>query len=266
LSSRNVFLQNKKLFLIDLDGVVCVGKENPNLISGKRLLSKVKSIGKKVLVLTNNSTSTRETIFHNLQSLSLNIQPDEIFTACVATASYLSRNFGKAKCFLIGEKGFAEEIRREGHEIVEEDRPDFVVVGVDRMLSYAKLDTAAKHLRGSAQLIGAHKSKVYMDTCGPRLSVGPILAALEYVSGKKAVTIGKPEKPMFEEAMRRAAVSPRETVMIGDQIETDIVGASRMGISSILVTTGIDNEASMKQSRVMPDLICANADEVADLV
>jgi ribonucleotide monophosphatase NagD (HAD superfamily) len=103
---------------------------------------------------------------------------------------------------------------------------------------------------------------LYMSSRGPAITVGPILRAVESGAGKKGFAVGKPSPLMFEVAMEQAGCTKRETVMIGDQEDTDVEGATRTGIDSILVRTGVyDGKARTKATAVI-----GSVDELADLI
>jgi ribonucleotide monophosphatase NagD (HAD superfamily) len=101
-----------------------------------------------------------------------------------------------------------------------------------------------------------------MSDHGPALSAGPIIKALEYGSHKKATMIGKPSSRMFNFALKRANEKAENTVMIGDQIETDLLGAKKVGIHTILVLSGVENEASITHSPIKPEFIVENVDRL----
>lgn len=252
-------LSSKKLFLFDLDGVLYVGKEAPKLIGGIRLIKKLKRKGKKIFVLTNTSTHTRESLQRTLRKLGFPIEVDEILTSSKLTSEYIKQRWDSCKCYLIGEEGFKKELESLGHKIVENEQPDIVVVGLDRNLTYEKLNKALRFLRNGAKLVSSSVARVYMDRDGAAMGVGGIVKALEYSSGKKTIGIGKPSPLMFKLALKKANVNAKDAVMIGDQIETDITGAKRLGIFSILVRTGVDKEVITEPK---PDLIIGNIDEL----
>jgi HAD superfamily hydrolase (TIGR01450 family) len=136
-------------------------------------------------------------------------------------------------------------------------------VGFDRGLSYSKLDRAVRFLRERSALIGSYGGAVFMSDNGPALSAGPIIKALEYGSHKKATLIGKPSPRMFNFALKLANQKAENTVMVGDQIETDLVGAKKVGIHTILVLSGVEDEASTAHSPIKPQLIVENVDQLA---
>jgi len=259
---RLVSLDDRKLFLLDLDGVLYVGKQRPQLLGGLQLTERLRNLQKKVIVLTNSSTDTREQLAQKLSVLGFDITLDEIVSSSYLTGQFLKEKYGNADFFLVGERGFRDELEAAGHRCKEEGTVDVVVVGTDRQLSYDKLDKGVQLLRGGAKLVASHVARVYMSDGSVKLATGPIAKALEYGSGKKIIAIGKPSAYMFRIALRIGEAIPGESVMVGDQIDTDILGAKRAGIFSILTLTGVEDIHSVKRSRIKPDLIVRNIDDI----
>jgi HAD superfamily hydrolase (TIGR01450 family) len=268
-------IKDKILFFLDLDGVLRVGKEETKLIGGVKLISKLNSSGRDFRVLSNTTTATAAEISAALKKIGLEIPPEKIFTAANLTGKYLSDRFGHCVCFLIGEIGFAEELRQHGHEVVSLENEveisprenSFVVVGLDRKLTFEKLNRAMIQIKNGAGIVASHTARQYYDTSGPTISVGPIVAALEYASKQKAIAvIGKPSPLMYEIALHQSGKKGRESAMVGDQLEIDIAGAKPLGIYGILVLTGVDTRASAIDSAIKPDLIVENVDDLTDLL
>lgn len=255
-------LSKKKLFLFDLDGVFYKGKENPIKIGGSKVIRKIRERGKKLFVITNNSTDTVATIHSNLLKFDIRVTKHEILTSGLLTAQYVHQNYGRATYFLLGEKGLDMELRKEGLKRTTRGGADVVIVGLDRKLTYDKLDKAVRVVNDGARIVATHAARMYMYKFGPAIAVGPTVRALEYATGKRATVIGKPSTLMFEMALQRGRCGKNETVMIGDQIDTDIVGATRAGIDSVLVLTGVDKGVENSGAAgVIRDI-----DELADFI
>jgi 4-nitrophenyl phosphatase len=251
-------LSGKRLFLFDLDGVLLKGKESPVRLGGPAVFDRIRSKGKKLIIITNNSTDTVEMVLERLRSQGIEVGKDEILTSARVTAEYIAKKYGRATYFLVGEKGFGKELDRAGLRRTRGQRADVVAVGLDRRLTYAKLDKAVQIARAGAHIVANHSARLYMYKRGPAIAVGPILKAIEYGSQKRAFAVGKPHPLMFEAAMEQAGCSRKETVMVGDQEDTDVDGARNAGIDSILVLTGVfDGNAKTRANGVI-----ANVDDL----
>jgi HAD superfamily hydrolase (TIGR01450 family) len=253
-----------RVFFFDLDGVLLVGKLRPRYLSGRGIIRRLKETGRKTLVLTNNSTQTRKQVLDNLKRLGFAFEMEDILTSSYLTAQYLTRRFGETRFSLIGEIGFRRELEAAGHH--ESRNPQAVVVGLDRGLNYYKLDDAFRFLRAGAVLVGAYGGATYMSAHGPALSAGPVLKALEFASGKRAVMIGKPSPRMFQLALQLTNEAANRAVMVGDQIETDVLGARKAGVHTILVLTGVETAETASHSKIKPDAVIENADALAKLL
>lgn len=255
-------LSKKKLFLFDLDGVLTAGKEKPVKVGGTKIINKIRaSKGKRFFVVTNDSTDTVETVLERLVRFDIPVKYEEILTSAKLTAQYVARKHPGATYYLVGERGLDEELKREGLQRTTGMKADFVVVGLDRWLTYNKLDKAAEVARNGASIVACHYARLYMYKNRVAMAVGPIVKAIEYASSKKAVAIGKPSRLMFELALEDAGCKPEDAVMVGDQEETDILGAKGMGITSVIVKTGV---FSRGETKTQADAVVDNVDDLAE--
>jgi HAD superfamily hydrolase (TIGR01450 family) len=257
-------VKSLRVFFFDLDGVLSVGKTRLHYLSGREVVRRLKESGRKTFVLTNNSTGTRKQVYSNLKRLGFDFEIDEILTSSYLTARYLTRRFGEAKFNLIGERGLRHELEAAGHH--PSNKPNVVVVGLDRHLSYEKLNDALRFLRTGAALVGVYGGALYMSDNGPALSAGPIVKTLEFASGRRAVLIGKPSPRMFQLALQLANEEASRAVMVGDQIETDVLGARRAGVHTILVLTGVETRETVNHSKIKPDAVIENVDALPVLL
>jgi HAD superfamily hydrolase (TIGR01450 family) len=259
---KKALLSDKRLLLFDLDGVFYKGKEEREKIGGSRVVEAARRAGKRIYVLTNNSTDSVETIHRRLVEFQIPINSEEILSSGLLTSEYLFERHGRVSYFLVGEKGLDTEMKKYGHRRTDGPRADFVVIGLDREVTYEKLDTAVRLVRAGSGLVATHSSRLYMYKTGPAIATGPIVKAIEYGSGKRATLIGKPSPLMFSIALRRAGCSKGDAVMVGDQVDTDVAGATRAGIDSILVTSGVDQSAEGYR----PLAVVKNVDDIAQML
>ncbi|MDG6910175.1 MAG: HAD-IIA family hydrolase, partial [Nitrososphaerota archaeon] len=228
-------LKDKQLFLFDLDGVFYKGKETRIKIGGTRAVEALRARGKRLYILTNNSTDSARTVCARLREFDIPVKANEVLTSGLLTAEYLKDRFGSVSYYLVGEEGLDSELEAHGHRRTRGERADFVVIGLDRDLTYEKLDHAARVARNGAKIVATHSSALYMYESGPAMATGPLVKAVEYASGKRATVIGKPSPLMYSIALSRARCTKDQAVMVGDQVDTDIAGANRAGIDAILV-------------------------------
>jgi len=255
-------LKRKKLFLFDLDGVLTAGKESPVKLGGTKVMNKIRaSKGKRFFVVTNDSTDTVETVLERLRRFDIPVRYEEILTSAKLTAHYVARRYPKGTYFMVGERGLEEELNKEGLHRTKGTKADVVVVGLDRWVTYGKLDRAAEVARNGASIVACHTAKLYMYKNRVAMAVGPLVRAIEFASNKRAVAIGKPSRLMFELALEKAGCKPQDAVMVGDQEETDIVGAKKMGMTSVIVKTGV---FSRGETKTQADAVVETVDDVAD--
>jgi len=259
---KRIDLSAKSLFLFDLDGVFYKGKESRVKLGGERVVEALRLKGKQLFVLTNNSTDSVNTVRSRLAESGIRLGKEEILTSGLLTADYLRSRYGHVSYYLIGEAGLESEMRKKGHGRTKGEKADFVVVGLDRGLTYEKLDHAARLVRNGASIVATHGARLYMYKTGPAVATGPIVKALEYATRRRATVIGKPSGLMFRMALERARCRKEDAVMVGDQIETDILGANRAGIDAILVTSGVDREARGYNLLA----VVSNVDDLADFL
>ena len=237
-----------RLFLVDLDGVVWRGKEI--IEENVEWLRKAHDSGIKIVFVTNNSARSRRLYMERLSAvMGWDVGPDEIITSGYAVAVRLVDMCGRARVLVIGEEGLIEELVEQGHLVYTSMDPgsclvDYVVVGLDRLVSYHKLWRAHQAIRKcGVPLIATNTDNVVPVEGGDAPGAGAILAFLERATGATPVFVaGKPETYMFELALKLHGVHAAEALVIGDRCDTDIEAAKRAGMDSVLVLTGVAGE------------------------
>lgn len=249
--------------IIDMDGVLWRGDEAMPGLQALFDFLRRRDIG--FVLATNNSSKTPEQYVDKLARFGVDVAPQRVLTSALVTAAYLADTApAGSRLHLIGEEGIRRALEEQGFEL-SDDRPSYVVVGWDRGMSWNKLAKAALLINDGATFVGTNPDVNYPTERGPVPGTGALLAALEVTTGVKPIVAGKPERRMYEEALRRLGASPRTTAMIGDRIETDILGAKQAGLFTVLVLSGIATEADLADSSVKPDLVCADIRELAAL-
>ncbi|UJG44798.1 MAG: HAD-IIA family hydrolase [Candidatus Heimdallarchaeum endolithica] len=266
-------------FFFDGDGVLY--KENTILPGAKELLTILEEKKKKIFVLTNNSTKTREEYVEKLRNFGINVNINQILTSAYLTAKYVSETFPRSKIYVIGEQGLKQELERFNLEVLNnweekdsEDPFDFelrsvdiVITGMDRKLTYVKLARAMNILKNKqVRFIGTNADVTFPTPFGFIPGGGAMIDILEKLSNRKIDTIiGKPKPLMFNEALKSASVKNNETIMFGDRLETDIVGAKNVGINACFVLGGASSLSDLEKiaKTFYPDII---TNSLSDLV
>jgi HAD superfamily hydrolase (TIGR01457 family) len=242
-----------RAFLLDLDGVVYRGREP--VPDAAESLARLRSGGRRVVYLTNNSARTPVQIAEKLREVGVEADPDQVVTSAQALASLLTGRDGERTAFVIGEDGVREALQSAGIRVVdgETDRAGYVVVGWDRGVTYDALRTASVLVGRGATLVATNADPSYPAEGGELWpGAGAILAAVETATGVRAEVAGKPHVPLFEAALERAGVDPGDAAVIGDRIETDVAGARAAGLDPILVWTGASSPADLLDHDALP--------------
>jgi glycerol 3-phosphatase-2 len=227
-----MFLDQCDILLLDLDGVVLLGDHpHPTAVSS---LHQLRRMGKLLRFLTNDPRPSREQVVDRLGAMGIEASLHEIVTSGWATATFLVQRQIHS-VYLLGSAGLAAELLRRGIRLVEQGSPEAVVVGCDEQISYQHLKRAATFIAEGAQFIATNADGWFPTPDGPAPATGAFVKALEAVTGKRPLVIGKPFPAMFTAALEGLDLHLR-IVMIGDTPSTDILGAHQLGITAILIS------------------------------
>jgi 4-nitrophenyl phosphatase len=257
---------NLKAAIIDMDGVLWRG--NTPLPGLARFFDFLHHRAISFILATNNASKTVDQYQAKLANFGVAIKPENVMTSSLATAAYLEELLpGRGRVYVVGQEGLRQAVRQAGFTVVaDHSQPvEAVVAGIDFELTYDKLKSATLLIRRGARFVATNSDLTFPSEEGMYPGAGSILAAIEAATGVKPVSIGKPEPLMFQIAMRKMGSQPAETVMIGDRLETDILGAQRVNINTIMVTTGVDNEETISQKEIYPDLVLPGLEELVEI-
>jgi len=246
-------------YLLDLDGTIYRGSEViPGAVSFIRFLRDQRI---PFLYVTNNSSAPPEVVADRLTAMGLPTSADEVFTSSMATARYLAeREPAGTPVYVIGEAGLRVELERRGFVLAEND-PRCVVVGIDRSFTYEKLVIATRAVRAGAALIATNRDAALPSERGLLPGSGSLVAAVSVAAGAEPIVIGKPEPILVEYARERLGVPAEDTLIVGDNLHTDIEAGANSGMDSLLVLTGYSTEEEARNHRVAPTYIAADLRE-----
>lgn len=256
-------LTDLRYVLVDMDGVIYRGSTP---VPGARdFLRFARQQGIRFLLFTNNSSLTPEQYVAKLAGMGISVRPEEIFTSAQATALYLPELVpAGAPIYVIGEDGLQSALQQGGYRLVADRQVQAVVVGWDRQLNYDKLKLATLAIRDGAYFVATNPDMTFPSEEGIIPGNGAALAALEVSTDTKPIMVGKPERPIFDLALSRLGASREETAMIGDRPETDILGGQRAGLKTILVFSGVTDQARLDASGIEPDWVFEDLGTLAE--
>jgi 4-nitrophenyl phosphatase len=259
-------LGDLKGLVIDIDGTLLRGAQPLPGIS--RLFAFLAARRISFVVASNNATKSAIAYQEKLVSLGVQVQEDQILTAGAATARYLAGDLHPgASLYVIGEPALELVLHQAGFVLLADavQTADAVVVGGDSTLTYEKLKYAALHLQRGARFVGTNPDLLCPAEEGLVPEAGVTLAALEAATGVSPVVIGKPARYLFDMALATMGSRRGATAVLGDRLETDILGGQRAGLKTVLVTTGVDNSSTILQKGIEPDLVVGGLEEFVEL-
>jgi glycerol 3-phosphatase-2 len=231
------------VLLADLDGVVYASElAIPHAIESLNEAAKTRRVG----YITNNASRTDATVAEQLRGLGLSVTTEEVVTSPHAAIRLLRETVPPpATILIVGGEGLVVEAERAGYTVTRsaKDDPAGVVQGFSPDVSWSDLAEAAYALQMPESEGGIPWIATNTDWTLPRArgivpGNGTLVSAVHTAVGRLATVAGKPEVPIFQEAVARFGA--QHPLMVGDRLDTDILGASRAGIDSALVLTGID--------------------------
>jgi HAD superfamily hydrolase (TIGR01458 family) len=224
--------------LIDIDGVLTVSWRP--LDGAVAAIRAIRDAGLPIVLVTNTTSRTRERIAGTLADAGFPIGPDDVLTAPAATAAHLREHRPGARCLLLN-SGADISTDLAGVALVSgaDARPDVVVVGgAGPEFDYAALNGVFGHLQRGAELLAMHRNLYWRTEDGLQLDAGAFLLGLERAADTEAVVVGKPAGAFFAAALATLGVAAEEAVMVGDDLEADVLGAQGHGVTGVLVRTG----------------------------
>lgn len=254
-------LNKIRAVLFDMDGVLYRGMQA--LPGVNELLRFFDEQGIVYACITNNASMTAEQYETKLATIGISIPARLVVTSAMAAGRYLRESYPRGtRVLIVGMKGIRDALLADGYFSEDLERPELVVQGVDFELTYATLKRAALAIRNGARYIATNPDRTFPSEEGLIPGAGAIMAAIAAASDATPFIIGKPAPTMFRVAVELLDVSPSETLMIGDRLDTDIAGAQNAQLAGALVLTGVSTRAELDASPIKPDLVFEDLPEV----
>jgi 4-nitrophenyl phosphatase len=242
-------------YVLDMDGVLYRG--HTQLPHARELLDELNAHGIPFIMATNNSMNTPEQYVTKLAGMGITVPAERILTSSLATRGWMQEEYpAGTRVFVIGMDSLHQAIFSGGYFQPAGTDAQVVVVGADFGVNYEKLKIATLAIRNGAAFVATNGDKTFPTEEGQIPGAGSIVAAIEAAGGKAPdIVVGKPSPRMFLEAARILGIEPDETGMIGDRLDTDILGAERAGFVTVLVLTGVTRPEELEQSTIHADIV-----------
>ncbi len=249
-----------KSWLTDMDGVLV--HEGHALPGAAELIKQWQDSETPFLVLTNNSIYTPRDLSARLRSIGLDVPEERIWTSALATANFLKSQKPDGTAFVLGEAGMTTALHDIGY-VMTDQNPDYVVLGETRNFNFDSLTRAIRLINNGARFIATNPDATGPSAEGVLPATGSVAALITKATGKEPYIVGKPNPMMFRSAMRKIGAHSESTGMIGDRMDTDVVAGIEAGLHTVLVLTGIADQAEIEKYPFRPNEIL---NSVADLV
>ena len=239
--------------IVDMDGVLW--RDQAMLPGVTQFFASLDAWELPFVIATNNATSPALVIRDRLLKEGVRLRDAQVLTSAEAAAIFLVQQVGPGTPVLvIGESGLRSAVTECGMRIVDRaDDAEVVVAGLERGLAWEQLAEATLAIRAGALFVATNTDATFPSERGLLPGAGALIAALQTASGVSPVVIGKPEPRLFLAAVDRMASRPDRTLVVGDRVETDILGARRGGLPSALVLTGVTRREDLPHAPVQPD-------------
>lgn len=241
--------------LCDIDGVLL--HTNDAVPGAIKFIRHLNELEIKYLLLTNYPSQTPADLQNRLNAAGMEVPENAFYTSAMATAAFLAKQDGR-KAYVIGEGALTHELYKIGYTITDIN-PDYVIVGETRAYNWDMIQKAAYFIMHGARFIATNP-----DVAGPKghPACGSLCAPIERITGKKPFYIGKPNSWIMRAALNSIGAHSENTIMIGDNMSTDILAGLQAGMKTILVLSGVTKEADLDTFPYRPTHIYANAGEI----
>ena len=242
-----------------MDGVLISGD---TVIPGAdQFVERLNASQGKYLVLTNNPIYTPKDLAHNLQKMGLDIPPELIFTSAMATAQFLQKQRPNGTAYVIGESGLTSSMHEAGYIMIEHD-PDYVVLGETSAFSLENLTKGIRLIMDGARFVATNPDPSGPTAMGIVPACGAVAAMIEKATAVSPFFVGKPNPLMVRTALNYLGVHSEETIIVGDRMDTDIIGGVQNGMDSILVLTGVTKPEQIERYSYIPTYVYDSVAEI----
>lgn len=243
--------------ICDMDGVLWRGG---NALPGfHEFFTLLQDLKLEHIFVTNNSSKTPQTHMDKLARMGEHTTTDHILTSALAGADYLAAHASTgARVYVIGGPGVIQALTARGFCLSAGDVADYVMVGWDQHLTWDKLAVATRLILAGAGFVATNPDCTFPMETTLAPGNGAQIAALQAATGVTPSVAGKPHPILYEQAQARMGIAPEHTLVIGDRLDTDILGGIRLGMPTALLLSGISAARVLQTSPIRPDRVFDN--------
>ena len=252
-------LSSPKSYFIDMDGVLMRGAVP--IPGAPEFIGRLAERGANFLLLTNNSMYTPRDLRLRLERSGLPVPAESIYTSAMATARFLHSQHPEGTAYVIGESGLTTALHEQGYTLTEAD-PRYVVVGETTSYSFESIARAIRLVTAGARFISTNPDVAGPSEAGTIPATGALAALISSASGVKPYFVGKPNPLMMRTALNAIDAHSEDSVMIGDNMDTDVIMSLESGLETILVLSGVTRREDVQRYSYAPTRVL---DSVADI-
>jgi 5'-nucleotidase len=245
---------------MDMDGVLV--HEEQAIPGADQFVSRLRELGTRFMVLTNNSIYTRRDLAARLRISGIDVPEESIWTSALATAGFLQDQRPGGSAFVIGEAGLTTALHDAGYTLTERN-PDYVVLGETRTYSFERITHAIRLIESGARFIATNPDATGPTLDGPLPATGSVAALISHATGHEPYFVGKPNPLMMRSALNAIDAHSETAAMVGDRMDTDVVSGLEAGMETVLVLSGL---TAAEDAERYPYRASRIVDSVADLI
>jgi len=223
------------------------------------IFKRIRARGLKFVFATNNSTRTSEQYVEVLQELGVEVEPWQIVTSSHGAAHAVAQKFPRGtKVFMIGEDGIRMALEERGFEILtveEAPHAQAVVMGIDRTINFQKVVEATLLVRNGISFYATNTDKTFPTPRGEIPGSGAWISVITTATGIQPIIAGKPFPFLMELSLEKLDTNKKETLVVGDRLETDIAAGQAVGCPTALVLSGVSTIEQANAWEPKPDII-----------
>ncbi|MFC4405475.1 HAD-IIA family hydrolase [Haloarchaeobius iranensis] len=264
----------RRAAIVDLDGTVWRGETViPGAAEG---IDALVDAGLAIRFVTNSTSVDREAFPDTLESMGIPGDVGGISTAASATATYLAEHHPDAEVYVVGSDVLYDEIREAGLTVVSgrdpSSRPrdvppaDVVAAGKAYDIDFALLTETLRAFDQGTLFVATNTDQTFPTEEGLKPGAGCTVGAIEGMTGRDPLVVGKPSEHMADAVTERLGVAPGECLVVGDNLHTDILMGERAGMETVLVLTGATRREEIGGSGVEPDHVVDSLGDVAGIL